>query len=902
MDNSVGENVIRQRQMKLFGFVKKKADWTIYIFLALVVYLSVWIRTRNLSGLRDVTTGGWTLGPDLDPFLFLRWAKYIVENGSLFAVDTMRYVPFGFESSLEFPLLPHSIAWFHNLASFFGSASIEQSAALYPVFMFALTVVAFFLMTRIAFSYVINKKQASIGAVVASLLFSIIPSFIPRTIAGIPEKESAAFFFFFMAFFFFLLSWKEEKRNKQFIFAGLGGLFAGLMALTWGGYAYVQLIVSTAVMIMFLFGQINLRRTISYCIFLVVTFIIAFLFFERFSFSALINSLEGAITLFVVIILIMDSIVHRRFSKYIPSFLKGSPRLVSIIYGGIFTILVGTILFGPSFIARQIRTLYIQLIQPPASRLIQTVAENRQPFFAEWASQFGPVFLKFPLLLLLGVIASAVILHVGLKNTPLMKRQKAILIGAWVAVVLAIIYTRYSPTSIFNGSNFLSVFLYFIGTIFMIVAFMYICKQFSRLRIYNIYDTIPFGVIFTLVFFIISLVSARASIRLVLMLVPIVSMLVAYLFIKSSVYVYKIISEKKAWGAVTLLCAIIIALTFFAAYVNYSNSKDLAQNYVPSAYNQQWQKAMSWVRDNTSSDAVFGHWWDYGYWVQSLGERATVLDGGNYLGYWNHMMGRYALTETNITKTFEFLYAHNVTHFLIDSTDIGKYSAFSLIGSDPSYDRRSWIPTFLRDNSQTTERKNSTVFVYSGGTAIDQDIIYENNGSEIFLPEGKAYVAAAVLVVDASGSISDVFGIYLLQEKTYQIPLRYYWDEKTGFVDTQKGIDAGVFIYPRVTANSQGGADIDSRGALIYLSSKTVKSNVARFYLYGESNENFFLAHNEPDALVDMLKAQSAQIGDFVYFNEFRGPIKIWQLKYPSNIKFNENYLQTNYPDDILYS
>ena len=227
----------------------------------------------------------------------------------------------------------------------------------------------------------------------------------------------------------------------------------------------------------------------------------------------------------------------------------------------------------------------------------------------------------------------------------------------------------------------------------MIVSFMYICKLFSRLRIYNIYVTIPFGVIFTLVFFIISLVSARASIRLVLMLVPIVSMLVAYLFIKSSVYVYKIISEKKAWGAVTLLCAIIIALTFFAAYVNYSNSKDLAQNYVPSAYNQQWQKAMSWVRDNTSSDAVFGHWWDYGYWLQSIGERATVLDGGNAMGQWNHYMGRHALTGTNNTQALEFLYSHKTTHFLIDSTDIGKYSAFSSIGSDINFDRASYIPT-----------------------------------------------------------------------------------------------------------------------------------------------------------------------------------------------------------------
>src|SRR3990172_10160255 len=106
---------------------------------------------------------------------------------------------------------------------------------------------------------------------------------------------------------------------------------------------------------------------------------------------------------------------------------------------------------------------------------------------------------------------------------------------------------------------------------------------------------------------------------------------------------------------------------------------------------------MTWVRENTERNTVFGHWWDYGYWVQSIGERATVLDGGNAISYWNHMMGRYALTGTNETEALEFLYAHNTTHFLIDSTDIGKYPAFSSIGSDENYDRRSWISPFLKD-------------------------------------------------------------------------------------------------------------------------------------------------------------------------------------------------------------
>ena len=75
-------------------------------------------------GLWDITRDNWTLGPDLDPFLFLRWAKYIVQHGSLMAIDYMRYVPSGFDTRGEMVFLPYSIAWFHKLASFFGSTSV----------------------------------------------------------------------------------------------------------------------------------------------------------------------------------------------------------------------------------------------------------------------------------------------------------------------------------------------------------------------------------------------------------------------------------------------------------------------------------------------------------------------------------------------------------------------------------------------------------------------------------------------------------------------------------------------------------------------------------------------------------------------------------------------------------
>lgn len=39
-----------------------------------------------------------------------------------------------------------------------------------------------------------------------------------------------------------------------------------------------------------------------------------------------------------------------------------------------------------------------------------------------------------------------------------------------------------------------------------------------------------------------------------------------------------------------------------------------------------WIDAMDWVSKNTEEDAVIVSWWDYGYWITTLGGRATVND------------------------------------------------------------------------------------------------------------------------------------------------------------------------------------------------------------------------------------------------------------------------------------
>ncbi len=886
------EELIKIRKEKIIKFFKTRYNWIVYIILAWIVWIAVRIRTRNLDRLRDITTGTWTLGPDLDPFLFLRWAKYIVENGTLYAVDTMRYVPFGFRTDSELLFHPYLMAWFHKIALFFGSESVTHSAVLYPVFMFALTVIAFFLFTRKIFLEREGVLKSNFIALVSSFFLTVFPIFLPRTIAGIPEKESAAFLFMFLAFYFFLGAWNAKKFKNGIFLAILAGASTAGMALIWGGYAFIFYTLFVATFIAFILGMFDKNKLYIYATWILSSFSLMFPFSSRYPIKSLLaNYVVGVLFIVLVDFLIFNTNIKNYISK---KFSKIPPRIMSLIVGIVLLVIISSIFFGLNYFPSQIKGI-ISNLSPTTSRIIQTVAENKPPFFVEWVGSFGPIFRGIPIVFWIFFIGSIYLFYriIGILN----KKERWVMTIAYIIFILALIFSRYSGNSTFNGINKASSTFLFSGFIIILGSMSYYYYQYFKRGEENKFKQIELGYIILFAFLFLSLIAARGAIRLVMMLVPPISIIVSFFVVVGLSEAKKLKDNIKR--IITLIfVGIIVIGTIFSGYQFYKQINGEAAGYAPSVYTQQWQKAMAWVRENTQKDAVFGHWWDYGYWLQSIGERATVLDGGNAQGYWNHLMGRHALTGTNDRDAIEFLYAHNTTHFLIDSSDIGKYTAFSSIGSDAKYDRVSWLSTFSKDKNQIAETKNSTIFLYSGGTNLDEDIIHEENDTKIFLPGGKSGIGAILIERDASGKIiRNPIGIFIYQNQQYRLPLRYaYYNGQ--FFDFGSGYEAGIFILP--VASENGVIEID--GALIYLSRRTVKSQLARLYLYNEDNPYFKLAHSEDDFVVAQIKAQNPNFGDFVFFQGLRGPIRIWEIDYPEDIEFKEEYISTKYPEELEIS
>ncbi|MBU2104461.1 MAG: hypothetical protein KKF67_01655 [Nanoarchaeota archaeon] len=907
---SEDSKILEERKEKIKTLVKNPKVWVVG-FLILAIVLGVYIRSlpmhtnplTNTPYLWDITKNTWTLGPDLDPWLFLRTAKTIVESGSIPKIDTMRNVPLGFDNTRETQLLPYMIVgtyWLFKATPFIDAPNVEFAGVIFPVIMFGLTIIAFFLFVREIFAREPreSKTKANLIALISTFFMVVIPVFLSRTIAGIPEKESAAFFFMFLSFYFFLKAWKTNKLKNYLLLGILAGISTAIMGLIWGGVLYSFITIGASNLLAFAINKIHKKEFIIYTGWILSSFTLMTLSSPvKFPIEEMLTSLSSGLAFGVLIIFMIHFILWNTKianSKILQN-TKLPKNIISIIVAIAFVIILSMVILSPSFIVEKIKAIHQIIFKPVIGRWNITVAENAQPFFIDWVRNFGPFIKNIPVLFTLFFIGSIVLFKNALGK--IKKKDAWILSGLYALFLASIIFSRYAQhPALFDGEGLISKFVYYFSALLLIGGLIYYHLQYYKKQDKS-FESISYEylLLFTLFFF--CLFTARGAVRLIMVLGPIAPIFAGYLIVTSA-YSLKNSKEETRKFFLGLIFIVILLGSIFAFTVFYKNIKIQASQQIPGIYNQQWQKAMNWIREGTPEDSVFAHWWDYGYWVQSIGERATVLDGGNAIVYWNYLMGRYVLTGDNQKDALEFLYNHNATHLLIDSTDIGKYGAFSSIGSNENYDRYSWIPIMVSDKKQTQEMRGETIKLYQGGGALDEDMIYEKDGKEILLPSGQAGIGGIILRIIQNGSLTQFqqpTAIFVYNGNQYELPLRYLYYQGR-FIDFETGIAGTADVIQKIDQASQG-IEIDETGAVIYISPRVMRGMLAQKYLLNDPFKkfpNFEIEHVEQSIIVDSLNSQGLNLGEFVYYQGLMGPIKIWKINYSGNEQIKEEYLDTD--------
>jgi len=888
------------------GFVKAKNFFmrkdvlivlTVILLLGIIIFGS-YIRLQNLPLLVDQTSGE-NIPLALDPFYFIRVAEVIVENGGLPDVDVMRcpVANIGFTDEI----LPWAIAGIYKIGNIFSDISIEFAGIISPVIFYIIGLVIFFFLC-----YKLTKSK--IASVIASIFLAFIPSYLYRTLVGFADHEAigmVAFFSVLLAYTFSIE--KIEKKNiGKYTSLGLGiltGLLTTLTVASWGGLSnFVFMILPLSAFLIWIIKVKNDEKNEwkKYLIFYGSWIISGILFAPIFglNFGTVLSRIKtptGLISLFVLIFMIVDSFLIK--TKILDKKLKDKKNIRRVFYSLLISIVLGIVfLLVQGNLISVIKELFVKILNPfssaGAGRLGATVAENASPYLSDWISQTGQIFFW---------ISLAGLFFFGFKFFEKIpkKKDKIFALFFWALLIAGIFFSNYSANSILNGENFISKLFYF-GSVILFIWFLGKLYYKEELKV-NSASVLVFS------WMILMLIGARGAARLLFVITPFFCFIVgwSYLFLIKRL---KQKDELKKIIVIILFIALIIASLF--SLNNFIKMSNYQAQYTGPSANYQWQEAMLWVRENTQKEDIFIHWWDYGYWIQSLGERATVTDGGHAAGdLGDHCIGRYILTTPNPETALSFMKTHNVDYLLIDPTDLGKFSAYSRIGSDGDYDRFSYLPVGLKDSSQTQETSSEIINVYSISGGVDEDIIYSSGENTIMLPGptydsngNPSYKSYLIGIILSAASQEGTYyskqpeAVYVYNDQQIRIPLRYLYMQEE-LIDFGSGLDAVFFIVPLVE-NSNKGISAEELGAGVYLSPKVSKSLFAQLYLMNDPFDKYptiNLAHSEFDIVTNSLISQGMDLGEFVYYQGFRGPIKIWEVNYPEETKTHEEFLEINF-------
>jgi dolichyl-diphosphooligosaccharide---protein glycosyltransferase len=91
-----------------------------------------------------------------------------------------------------------------------------------------------------------------------------------------------------------------------------------------------------------------------------------------------------------------------------------------------------------------------------------------------------------------------------------------------------------------------------------------------------------------------------------------------------------------------IFCCVIILLFLIPVTLPENKNWISWADFSPTIYNggtfyettnNDWAHAMHWLKNNTPEDSIIASWWDYGYWITTLSDRATIIDNATLIDW-----------------------------------------------------------------------------------------------------------------------------------------------------------------------------------------------------------------------------------------------------------------------------
>jgi hypothetical protein len=402
-----------------------------------------------------------------------------------------------------------------------------------------------------------------------------------------------------------------------------------------------------------------------------------------------------------------------------------------------------------------------------------------------------------------------------------------------------------------------------LSILFGLVAY-YLYLYYNKRKAFDVLSDLKnINLVMPIIFFLVMGLLARTAVRFIFVFAPAIALLSAVAF-------DDFLKHAKRYKFAQLGVVLIIGLLAFSAFGQAAKVSGSMQSGLPG----MWEDSMDWIRETTPPGSVIAHWWDYGYWTQTIGNRPSISDGGKPGGqFFIYTLARYGMTGDNIKESMEYFSAHEVDYLLYSSEELGKYGAFATLGSDKYDDRLSVIGTFALQGQD--ESRDGQKLAYSGSWPIDSPII---DGKRV-IPAGGGRINKVELYLDASGEIirapvaTVVAGGF---EKRYEIPCLVSEGVGARFETEFEIIDGCIRLIPGVQGEYQ-----NPIAGMLFMSEKVKDGLFARLYINGE-------------LLPEFTQTYSSNVPIMIYNGQLVGPVKIWRLNYPDNLENIDRFLDSS--------
>jgi len=510
---------------------------------------------------------------EFDPFFNYRATQYLLDHGLDAYVhwhDTMSWYPAGRDvfSSAQVPLhVTDAILY----KIFGGGTSLYDFTIIFPVVFGSMTAIVVFALVR-----VLGGTSAGLFA---SLFFALSPPIIVRGTIGWFKSEPLGLFYGLLGVYLFLSGLKS--KNKKVAIAKLvgGGFFLATGFASWGGIEFFLLPLG-----LFFVALPFLRKDHNFLIwavplFVAVTMIISGGLFARpgpaFVFGVRGLAMSGPAILLVVIILI------QKYSRE-----QHRTRNSLLVVAAL--VIIGSILLS-SGVGHAASFRYLNAVNPfltSQDPLVDSVAEHATPTLAQNFSYF-----------------SVLMLFAGL--------------GIWL------MFRKRNDDSTLSLRNEMIVFALIIG-----IVGAYAGSTFSRLELLTATSVIILSSIGLSVLVSDILKRENKSAQIIESPKKGTSQKKGTIQTKKT---SDLLGKIPKIAFVVIIVALLLVPAIYPVNANWISITKSPPTILNGGSNfaistDDWPNALQWIKNNTPKDAVVASWWDYGYWVQTLGERTTLAD------------------------------------------------------------------------------------------------------------------------------------------------------------------------------------------------------------------------------------------------------------------------------------